>query len=243
MLWRELDGCDAHPGPYGLRATLAHETLHAFQSLMGVEYGPRWTIEGTALMAECLVDPNRALDLRCKALTAVRGDRARVLAALQSSEERFDDYPVYYMLCSCFARRQSLAALGALMRDLNRYHGRSTEDALWYSSALTPVALAAAALRDTEQAPEWAAARDLVALRARAGGDPDQQATELLAAYRARSDEPYLGFLAARALVRAGRLSEARAVISRLERTGYEGAVEGTLTDSEAMMRGTGAGS
>jgi len=244
MLWRDLGGSVAHPGPYGLRATLAHETLHGFQSLIGAEYGPRWTVEGTALMAECLVDPNRALELRCKALLALGAGRDRVLAAMKPGSERFEDYPVYFVLCSYLARENSLASLGALMRDLNRYGGPSTEEALWRRFALTPAALATDVVRDAERGgPEWTAARDLVALRGRADAPGAEPTDGLLAAYRAHPDEPYLGYLAARALVRAGRLAEARTLVARLARTGYEGAAGGTLADLQGQLDGTGPGS
>lgn len=239
LMWDKRDGAPSYQGPYSLVATLAHETLHAFQSLLGLEYGPRWTIEGTAMLAEDEVDPNHALLTRASALERLARNPAALGGALQHGETGpYADYPLYHVLAGYLRDAYGLVELGSAMRDLNRYEGLPLARVLGAHFGMTPGALcdmAAAAM----QGEGWEAARDLVLTREAARGlGAEERAGLWREAARRHRAEPYFALMAALAAAEAGQRHSALRLAADLSEAGYLGAREGTVAELMAGLAG-----
>ncbi len=231
VTWETRDGASTFPHPYRAEATLAHETVHAFQALLGVDYGPRWTIEGAAQLAEDAVDPNHALLTREAALHLLARDSRAPLAVIQTgAEAHYASYPVYYLLADTLRASHGLPAMGAAMAELNRYDARPVEDVLEDHFGLTPEALSDLCVARAAS-DEWAAARDLRAVRARLASRDGVPAHELAGLAERWPSEPYLRHLAARAYAEEGAAVEAAARARDLIEEGYLGSRDGDPRD------------
>ncbi len=226
LFWERREGRQTWSAPYRAEATLAHETLHALQAMLGLQYGARWSIEGSALLAEDAVDPNHAIRTRAAALELLETTPDALERALDATGAgEFALYPAYYALAEALVGEHGLPTLGAAMRGINRRSGGSPEHALRQSCGLDRTDLVALC-RHRMAGPAWDAARELRRLE-REGAAVDAPAWE--AAFRSWPGEPYLALLAARAALHAGKTEEARGIARSLEAQGYVGAREATV--------------
>lgn len=230
MMWERLDRRPACPSPYSAGAGLAHETLHAFQNMLGVEGVTPWLVEGTALLAEDRVDPNHRIQTRAAAVGSAAmqpGVLERVLEG--TTPPSFETYPAFYTLAWTVARDLGPRALGDLMVRRATRPSEAPADSLTAVLGMSPGELATRA-RAAMQSEDWAAARALSRL-AELGGTSEAALRGFQAAAEQWPDEPYLGYLAAVSLLRTNRGEEARQLTDRLGRMGYLGCVDGTLDD------------
>jgi hypothetical protein len=238
LMWQSRDGVPTWSSPYRAEATLAHETLHAFESMLGLQYGSRWTIEGAALLAEDAVDPNHAILTRAAALDLVEKRPAALEEALDSdAADAFGTYPAYYALVETLAATYGLPRLGTAMRDLNRNRPGGLEACLNRCFSLDRQSLVAAC-RARMTGPSWGAAAELLRLQRAAAGPSSPEWT---AAFRRWPSEPYFALLAARSAMDAGRRDEAVGIARALEAQGYVGARETTVAQLLKPPAGGGA--
>lgn len=228
LMWERLDHEPACPTPYSITAALAHETLHVFQSTVGVEGGPLWLTEGAAMMAEDPVDPNHALHMRSRAIHAINREPGAIeLALYENRASSYSRYPIYYLLATSVAAEFGVGSLGALMhRHAERPH-ETPAQAMVSVLGVTPSELVVR-VRTRTESEEWAPARALAALAEQAD-DPARLAQGLIEASECWPGEPYLTYLAALCLKQSGHGAEALELARHLEDRGYLGCADGTM--------------
>jgi len=235
LLWQESGGRPSYPSPYSCGAVLAHEVLHVFQRFRGVEGAPQWLTEGTAQIAEDLVDPNHRIQTMAGALRACESHPQALAWSLSNAEHSgFELYPVHYLLALTVMETYGPRALGALMARTSTRPQEPLTEALWTTLRTTPEALVS---RAQELLASEEAARALVELSRLDPGSEDA-AHGFHGASERWPGEPYLAYVAARSLAHVGRCMEATALLSRLEDCGYRGCVDGTTDDLRKLLEG-----
>ncbi len=233
LLWQELRGRPTYPSPYSCGAVLAHETLHVFQGFQGVEDAPRWLTEGTAQIAEDLMDPNHRIQTIAGAIRACESHPSALAWSLSNAEHAgFELYPVHYLLALTVMETCGPRALGALMARASTRPQEPPTEVLWTTLRTTPEALVsrAQALLASEEA-----AQALVELSCL---DPGSEGAARGFQYASEQwrDEPYLAYVAARSLAHVNRCAEATVLLSRLEDRGYLGCVDGTTDELRKLL-------
>lgn len=217
MMWGD-------PPPHRAEATLAHETLHALQEMVGLRGGPRWTLEGAAQLAEEACDPNIGIQHRRAALDLLDRHPSALDEALEATDPAsYDLYPAYFLLADALYEPWTI---GQLSRRLNGPERSSLEEALAAVSLRRADLLQLARVRVGSR--PWEAARDLLALE-RLGREPTLD--EWRTIFRRYPEERWLAFRTALAARDAGALEEARGLALALEAQGYLGSAEGTLAE------------